>query len=80
MPTPISDRGDNIDLIPPEHASTISVPLKRKSSMDREEEEEKAKRVRREGIGSRAGEMEVMRRDRKSEDTMTGWRTVTATG
>ena len=52
MPAPISDRGDNIDLIPPEHASTISVPLKRKSSMDREEEEEKAKRVRREGIGS----------------------------
>jgi len=46
------DRGDKIDRIPPEHAGTMGVPLKRKRSIEGGEEEEKAKRVRREGNGS----------------------------
>lgn len=46
------DRRDKIDRVPPEHSGTIGVPLKRKRSIDREKEEEMAKRVRREGNGS----------------------------
>jgi len=46
------DRGDKIDRIPPEHASTLDVPLKRKRSINGEEEEETAKRARGGGNGS----------------------------